>query len=110
MHSFPTNFPRKYTCAVKSRLFCDLSLLYSFKRRTHVFILNKKETTGPPTTARRLSYPGQRLAWGLSGRPGGPADRQTDTQTEKQTGRQKVGEILLSLAFLGKTLLLPNKE
>ena len=46
-------------------------------------------TTGPPTTAHRLSYPGWRLAWGLSGWPGGPADRQTDTQTEKQTDRQK---------------------
>ena len=47
------------------------------------------ETTGPPTTACRLSYPGWRVAWGLSGWPGGPADRQTDTHTEKQTDRQK---------------------
>ena len=46
-------------------------------------------TTGPPTTARRLSYPGWRLAWGLLGWPGDPADRQTDTQTEKRTDRQK---------------------
>ena len=47
-------------------------------------------TTGPPTTARRLFYPGRSLGWSLSGWPGGPADRQqTDTQTEKQTDRQK---------------------
>ena len=66
-------------------------------------------TTGPPTTARRLSYPGRRIAWGLSWWPGGPADIQTDTQTKKQTDRQKISTILPSLAFLGKTLLLPNK-
>ena len=46
-------------------------------------------TTGPLTTARRLSYPGLRLAWGLSGWSEDPADRQTDTRTEKQTDRQK---------------------
>ena len=46
-------------------------------------------TTEPPTTARRLSYPGQRLAWGISGWPGGSADRQTNTQTKKQTEKQK---------------------
>ena len=42
-------------------------------------------TTGPPTTAPRLSYPGRRLALGFSGWPGGPAD----IQTEKKTDRQK---------------------
>ena len=46
-------------------------------------------TTGPPTTAPRLPYPGRRLAWSLSGWPGGPADRQTDTHTDKQTDRRK---------------------
>ena len=46
-------------------------------------------TTGHLTTACRLSYPGWRLAWGLSGWPGGAADRQTDTQTDKQTDRRK---------------------
>ena len=41
-------------------------------------------TTEPPTTARRLSYPGRRLNRGLAGRPGGPADRQTDRQKRRR--------------------------
>ena len=43
---------------------------------------------------------------------GGQEVRQTDRQTHRQRNRQtdkKLSEILLSLAFLGKTMLLPNK-
>ena len=56
-------------------------------------------TAGPPATGHRLSYPGRRLIWGLSGWPGGPADRQTDTQTEKQTDRRKSNQNLAQSGF-----------
>ena len=47
---------------------------------------------GPPTTARRLSYPGRRLTWGLSGWTGGPAGRQTEKPPDRRKSKQKFAQ------------------